>query len=87
MLPVLAFVVAAAALAVAAILSVSAVYERDRLNTLSDQEVQHTIENSYWTNRIIFCYDNDIHPCTLDTIAAWNKAHPNNTFSVVPPSS
>lgn len=73
MLPVLALVVAAAALTVAAILSVVVVNERDRLNMVSSQEAQHALENYYWTQRITFCYDNNIHPCSLDTITTWNK--------------
>lgn len=82
MLPVLALVVAAAALTVAAILSVTAVHERDRLDALYNQESQHTLDNAYQAQRITFCYDNNIHPCVLDKIMAWNKAHPDNTLQL-----
>ncbi|MFZ2125302.1 MAG: hypothetical protein WA087_00875 [Candidatus Saccharimonadales bacterium] len=42
----------------------------------SDQEMRHSIDNSYQTSRITYCYDNEIHPCTDDAITTWNKKHP-----------
>ncbi len=86
MLPVLALVIGAAALTVAAILSVTVVHERDRLNKLYSQESQHSLENLYWTHRTMFCYENNIRPCAADEITEWNKAHPDDTFSVVVPT-
>ncbi len=85
MLPVLALVVGGAALVAVAILLVAVVGERDRLNTLYDQESQHALTNSYQTQRITFCHDNELSPCTDDVLEAWNKAYPDNTFSVTAP--
>lgn len=77
--------IAVTALVMACILTVILMGERSRLDRLYEQESQHVMENFYWAKRITFCYDNNIRPCSYDTITTWNKEHPDNTFSVVPP--
>ena len=87
MLPVLALVVGGAALVVAAILAVSLVDTRERLDSYSKQQMYNNSSSSYWTSRLSFCYDNSLNPCTDEVIEAWNKAYPDDTFSLTPPQS
>ena len=79
-------VMSAVALIVSCVLVVALYNEKNRLDVLYDQEIQHNFDNSYQAQRITFCYDNDIHPCSMDEIMAWNKAHPDNKLPLVAPS-
>lgn len=76
---------------VAIILCIYVYRESVRLNTLYDQESQHSLDSSYKASRVTFCYDNDIHPCSDDGIKIWNNLHPDEYFSmsagIIPTSS
>lgn len=87
MLPVIALVVASAALVTSAILAMTLTGMRDNLRVFGDQQIRNDISNNYWTTRLEFCYERNLNPCTGDVIDAWNKAYPDDTYNSVPPSS
>lgn len=58
--------------------------ERNRLNMLYDQEVQDSLDSSYQSSRLSFCYENSLKPCTDEKITNWNSTHPDDQFSVIP---
>ncbi len=60
---------------------VASVKEQYHTNT-----IQFTIqlnENRYTIDRLAFCVDNKLAPCTGETINSWNQANPDNTFTLL----
>ena len=82
----IALIVAFVSLIANCILAFVIYSERDRVNLFATQELNHHMEEFYNTGRITFCYDNNIRPCDLDQITVWNNMHPNEQFSVAPPT-
>ena len=51
--------------------------ERDVLVSLA------LTRQSYDNKKLLFCYDNDIRPCTDVAIKDWNDTHPDRSFEVL----